>query len=136
MITRMTHVCVYVLNQDSAFDFYINKLGFKVKLDVPMGNNARWLTVTPPDQPELEINLFPVAEGGLLPSESVQAMIALVRNGTFGCGVFTCRDIHATYEELLARGVRFKKKPTKEFYGLEALFYDDSGNWFSLAQLI
>ena len=40
-----------------------------------------------------------------------------------------------TYEELKAKGVEFIKPPTKEFYGTEALFKDNSGNWFSLAQL-
>jgi catechol 2,3-dioxygenase-like lactoylglutathione lyase family enzyme len=55
MITKVTHMCVYVLNQDSAYDFYVNKLGFKVHTDAPMGPGARWLTVTPPEQPELEI---------------------------------------------------------------------------------
>ena len=37
MISKMTDVCVYVLNQESAFEFYTNKLGFKVKVDVPIG---------------------------------------------------------------------------------------------------
>lgn len=135
MISRMTHVCVYVLNQDSAYDFYINKLGFKVHTDVPMGKDTRWLTVCPPEQPELEINLFPVTVGGMFTEETVKAMTELIRKGTFGCGVFTCNDIYATYEELLSKGVEFKKAPTKEFYGTEALFRDDSGNWFSLAQM-
>jgi predicted enzyme related to lactoylglutathione lyase len=48
--------------------------------------------------------------------------------------VFECADIYATYEELKAKGVEFKKAPKKEFYGIEALFKDDSGNWFSLSQ--
>jgi hypothetical protein len=48
--------------------------------------------------------------------------------------VIECKDIYATYEELKAKGVEFKKEPTKEFYGIEALFKDDSGNWFSLGQ--
>jgi hypothetical protein len=34
-----------------------------------------------------------------------------------------------------AKGVEFTKTPKKEFYGTEAIFKDDSGNWFSLAQL-
>ena len=50
-------------------------------------------------------------------------------------GLFTCNDIFATYEELMAKGVEFTKTPKKEFYGTEAIFKDDSGNWFSLAQL-
>jgi len=127
---------VYVLNQESAYDFYTNKLGFKVKMDVPMGANARWLTVTPPEQPELEITLFPVAPGQKFNEETVKSMTELIRKGTFGPGVFTCKDIYATYEELKAKGVEFMKPPSKEFYGTEALFKDDSGNWFSLAQLV
>lgn len=136
MITRLTHTCVYVLNQDSAYDFYVNKLGFKVHTDAPMGPGARWLTVCPPEQPELEITLFLVAEGGpMFTKETVQTMTTLIKNGTFGAAVFTCKDLMATYEELKAKGVVFKKPPTKEFYGYEALFVDDSGNWFSLAEL-
>ncbi|MES2678634.1 MAG: VOC family protein [Bacteroidota bacterium] len=134
MITKMTHACVYVLNQDSAYDFYVNKLGFKVITDAPMGPGARWLTVAPPEQPELEITLFPVVESPVFPKETVKTMTDLIKKGTFGPAVFTCNDIYATYEELKARGVEFKKAPTKEFYGTEALFKDDSGNWFSLNQ--
>jgi catechol 2,3-dioxygenase-like lactoylglutathione lyase family enzyme len=44
MITKLTHVSIYVLDQASAFDFYTKKLGFKVITDVPMGNGHRWLT--------------------------------------------------------------------------------------------
>lgn len=130
----MSHVCVYVLDQNSAYDFYVNKLGFKVATDAPMGPDARWLTVTPPDQPELEITLMPVKEGMMFSKEAAEQMRSLVQKGTFGFGVFECRDIYATYEELKAKGVEFSKPPRKEFYGIEALFKDDSGNWFSLGQ--
>lgn len=134
MISKMTHACVYVLNQNSAYDFYVNKLGFHVHIDAPMGKDARWLTVTPPEQPELEITLFLVAEGPIFSKETVATMTDLVKKGTFGPAVFACDDIFATYEELKGKGVEFKKPPTKEFYGTEALFKDDSGNWFSLCQ--
>ena len=134
MISKMSHVSIYVLNQDSAYDFYVNKLGFKVHTDAPMGPGMRWLTVCPPEQPELEITLMPVTEGMLFTKESAVAMRDLITKGTFGFGVFECNDIYATYEELKAKGVEFKKEPTKEFYGVEALFKDDSGNWFSLGQ--
>jgi len=128
-------MCVYVLDQDSAFDFYVNKLGFKVHTDAPMGEGARWLTVTPPDQTDLEITLFPMKEGGMFDKETVKTMTQLIKKGTFGAAVMTCNDLLATYEELKSKGVVFKKPPTKEFYGYEALFVDDSGNWFSLSQM-
>lgn len=127
---------IYVLDQDSALDFYTNKLGLKVTIDVPMNKDARWLTVGTPEQPGFEINLTPVHESVLHSKDTAEALRDLVKKGTFGVGIFTCSDIMATYEELKAKGVEFIKPPTKEFYGTEALFKDDSGNWFSLAQLV
>jgi catechol 2,3-dioxygenase-like lactoylglutathione lyase family enzyme len=134
MITKLNHVSIFVLNQDSAYDFYINKLGFTVNTDAEMGPGKRWLTVTPPAQPELEITLMLIDDGMMFTTESAAAMRDLVAKGTFGFGVFECDDLLATYEELTAKGVEFTKPPTKEFYGFEALFKDDSGNWFSLGE--
>ncbi|MBI5325749.1 MAG: VOC family protein [Ignavibacteriae bacterium] len=134
MITKMNHVCVYVLNQESAYEFYVNKLGFKVHTDVPMGEGMRWLTVTAPEQPGLEITLMPIRDGMMFTKETAEQMRNLVKSGTFGFGVFECDDIYATYEELKNNGVEFTKAPKQEFYGIEALFKDDSGNWFSLGQ--
>ena len=132
----MTHVNIYVLNQESAFEFYTKKLGLKVITDVPMSKDARWLTVGIPGQPGFEITLTPITVGMFFSKETADSLRELVKKGTFGVGVFTSQDIYATYEELKAKGVEFTKAPTKEFYGTEALFKDDSGNWFSLAQLV
>jgi catechol 2,3-dioxygenase-like lactoylglutathione lyase family enzyme len=134
MITKMNHVSIFVLDQDSAYDFYVNKLGFKVHTDAAMGPGKRWLTVCPPEQPGLEISLMAIADGMMFNKESAQTMRDLVAKGTFGFGVFECNDLLATYEELKAKGVEFTKAPKKEFYGFEALFKDDSGNWFSLGE--
>jgi catechol 2,3-dioxygenase-like lactoylglutathione lyase family enzyme len=134
MISKLSHPTIYVLDQDSAYDFYVNKLGFEVRTDAPMGPGMRWLTVSPKGQPDLEIILMPVKPGMSLNEEKAKALAELVKSGTFGFGVFECEDIYATYEELKAKGVEFTKPPKKEFYGIECLFKDDSGNWFSLGQ--
>jgi catechol 2,3-dioxygenase-like lactoylglutathione lyase family enzyme len=134
MINRLNHVSIFVLDQDSAFDFYVNKLGFKVHTDATMGPGKRWLTVCPPEQPDLEITLMAISAGMMFNEESAKTMRELVSKGTFGFGVFECNDLLATYEELKSKGVKFKKEPKKEFYGFEALFVDDSGNWFSLGE--
>jgi catechol 2,3-dioxygenase-like lactoylglutathione lyase family enzyme len=134
MITKMNHVSIFVLDQESAYDFYVNKLGFKVHTDAAMGPGMRWLTVCPPEQPGLEISLMAIADGMMFNAASAQTMKELVAKGTFGFGVFECNDLLATYEELKAKGVEFTKAPKKEFYGFEALFKDDSGNWFSLGE--
>jgi len=134
MINKMSHVSIYVLNQDEAREFYKNKLGFEIRTDAPMGPGMQWLTVGPKDQPDLEIALMPIAEGMMFTNETAAQMRNLVKQGTFGFGVFECNDIYATYEELKAKGVEFSKAPKKEFYGIEAIFKDNSGNWFSLGQ--
>ncbi len=71
MITKMTHTSLFVTDQDKAYDFYVNKLGFKVNTDVTMPPHGceegkepppdakmfRWLTLNAPDQPDFEIIL-------------------------------------------------------------------------------
>ena len=130
----MSHAPIFVLNQDSAYDFYVNKLGFQVKTDAKMGDDFRWLTVTPPGQPDLELTLMAVAPGMAWDEDTAGKLKELVQAGKMGAGVFGTSDIHKTYEELKAKGVEFLQPPKEQFYGTEAIFKDDSGNWFSLTQ--
>jgi catechol 2,3-dioxygenase-like lactoylglutathione lyase family enzyme len=134
MITKANHFSIFVLDQTSAYDFYVNKLGFKVNTDAEMGPKGRWLTVNPPGQPDLEITLMAIDDKMMFNAESAAIMRDLVKKNTFGFAVFECDDMLATYEELKAKGVKFTKEPTKEFYGFNAVFEDDSGNWFSLSE--
>src|SRR5581483_4235032 len=97
MIAKLSHANIFVLDQESAYDFYVNKLGFKVHTDAPMGPGMRWLTVCPPDQPDLEIILMGINEGMTFTKESASIMRDLVSKGTFGFGVFECNDLLATY---------------------------------------
>ena len=136
MITKLSHATIYVLDQDLAHDFYVNKLGFKVNTDMTMDSGFRWLTVTPPKQPDLEIILFKVAGGEFSPlsDATVEHLQAILATGSMGVGVFECDDCRATYEDLVAKGVQFKQEPKEEFYGIEAIFTDPFGNWFSMSQ--
>ena len=134
MITKLNHVSIFVLDQESAYDFYVNKLGFKVHTDAPMGPGMRWLTVTAPEQPDIEITLMAIQDGMMFKNGAAEKMKELVKNGTFGFGVFECNDLNATYEELKAKGVTFKSEPKEQFYGIEAIITDGCGNWFSLTQ--
>jgi catechol 2,3-dioxygenase-like lactoylglutathione lyase family enzyme len=134
MIDRMNHTTIFVLDQDSAKDFYVNKLGFELKTDAKMDNGFRWLTVAPKGQPDFEIVLMATDGTGSVEDESGAKIRELVKAGKLGAGVFSTSDLQKTYEDLVAKGVHFKKLPTKEFYGFEAVFQDDSGNWFSLSQ--
>ena len=133
MITGMSHVTVWVLDQDRALAFYTEKLGFEVTADADMGGGARWLAVASPKQPDLNLVLAPPAPP-MLSEEDAKVVSALVAKGSLGAGVMRTDDVHATYQELRAKGVEFIQEPAERPYGIEALFRDDSGNWFSLTQ--
>jgi len=133
MITNLSHATIYVLDQDAAYDFYVNKLGFKVHTDSKM-EGFRWLTVTAPDAPDFEIILMPVMSGFMMSEDEAAKIRELVKAGKMGTGVFQTNDCRATYEELKAKGVEFLSEPKEKFYGIEAVMKDNSGNWFSLTQ--
>jgi catechol 2,3-dioxygenase-like lactoylglutathione lyase family enzyme len=40
MVTKMSITNIYVINQDSAYGFYVDKLGFKLVDDIPMGTGT------------------------------------------------------------------------------------------------
>ena len=63
--------------------------------------------------------------------ESAEAVKKLVSKGILGAGVLVTDDIHGDYERLKGRGVQFLQEPQERPYGTEAIFRDDSGNWFS-----
>ena len=137
VIRKMSHACIYVLDQARAKEFYTQKLGFEPRQDVQMGGEFegagegfRWLTVGPPDQPDVEIILADPRMGH--DDATAEQIRALVAKGAMGSGVMDTDDVQKTYEELSARGVVFTQEPASRPYGLEAIFRDDSGNWFSL----
>jgi catechol 2,3-dioxygenase-like lactoylglutathione lyase family enzyme len=134
MITRLSHATIYVLDQDEALKFYRDKLGFEVRTDATMDNGFRWVTVGPKTQPDLEIILMGLKESPMFPAERVNAIRRLVESGGLNGGVLDVDDCHETDADLKAKGVEFMSPPTDRFYGIEALFKDNSGNWFSMTE--
>jgi catechol 2,3-dioxygenase-like lactoylglutathione lyase family enzyme len=134
MIHRLSHVTLFVNNQQEAYDFYVGKLGFRVHTDHTMDSGFRWLTVTPPAQPDLEIVLMEPTPGPMLDAEAAAAVRLLLKKGVLGAGVFHVDDCRQTYEELKSKGVQFAGAPQERFYGIEAILRDGVGNWFSMSE--
>lgn len=89
-ITQVRTVGVPVTDQDRALDFYLGKLGFEKRLDVPFGPGGRWIEVAPPGS-ATTIALVPTREG--VPT-GVDTGIRL-----------TTEDAEADHADLRARGV-------------------------------
>ena len=134
MITKMSHVLIWVKNQQEALDFYRDKLGFEVDTDAMLGEDFRWLTMKIKGQPGFEIILMEPKAGMILDEESAAQLRSLIDKGVLGGGVFDADDIYKTYAELKAHGVEFKGPPSVQSWGTATVLKDNSGNWFSLSQ--
>ena len=91
------------------------------------------MPVSPPGQ-DIEITLIPVDTELMFKKDTSEKLAELIRAKAFGFGVFECNDIFATFEELKGKGVEFIKEPVEGSGKPEALFRDDSGNFFGLCQ--
>jgi len=134
MIRKMSHATIFVNNQNEALEFYRDKLGFKVHTDAMVGADFRWLTMCTNDDPEFEFILLEPKPGMLMDEETSKQLRAILAKGVLGAGVFVADDCRKTFEELKAKGVEFISEPAQRPYGVEAVFKDNSGNWFSLTQ--
>ena len=134
MIKKLSHTTIYVNNQEAALRFYTEKLGFEVRTDATLDGGFRWLTLGLESQPDLEFVLMEPGPGMMMDEQTASQLRALVGKGVLGAGVFDTDDVRAAYEELKSRGVEFMSPPAERPYGIEALFKDNSGNWFSLTE--
>ena len=136
MLKQLTHVNVWVHDQDEALAFYTEKLGMELRDDVtvPEMGNFRWLTVGPVGQPDVALTLMAVPGPPVFDPETQEQLKSLMAKGAAGGLFFSTDDCRATYEELKGRGVEFQQEPTDQPYGIDAAFRDPSGNQARLVQ--
>jgi catechol 2,3-dioxygenase-like lactoylglutathione lyase family enzyme len=110
MIKSIVDVAVVVSNPKKSAEWYKDKLGLEVRDD-----EGHWVTVAPKGS-ELVLHLCETT-----PLEQGNTGIA-----------FRVDDLDKTYTEMVAKGVEFTVKPTKEEWGSYAMFKDPDGNEFWL----
>lgn len=119
---------IFVDDQDKAFKFYTEVLGFIKKSDIP-AEGARWLTVVSPDGPnDIELLLesvgFPAA--GTYQKALFEAGIPLT--------AFAVENIQKEYKRMVKLGVVFSMEPTQSGPATVAVFEDTCGNLIQLYQ--
>lgn len=121
---------IFVENQDKAEKFYTDILGFKVKNNIPLGEN-RWLTVVSSEDPEgTELLLEPSDHPAVKPYKE-----ALVRDG-IPAHSFKVSDLAAERKRLGALGVEFVQEPMDAGPVRMAVFDDSCGNLIQLIEMI
>ena len=129
---------VWVQDQDEALAFYTEKLGWELRADVtlPELGGYRWLTVGPPDQPDVSVLLNAIPGPPVLDDETADQIRSVMAKGWAGQVLLTTDDAQASYDELKARGIEFTESPEERPYGIDCAFRDPSGNQFRLTQVI
>src|SRR5688500_6418708 len=97
-------------NQDKALAFYTEKSGFVKKVDVPVSEDSRWLTVVSREEQD-------GPEGLLEPSPKHLEPARIYQKALLEAGVpytqFNVDDVQKEYDRLSALGVQFSVKPTE-----------------------
>ncbi|MEU0523539.1 VOC family protein [Streptomyces niveus] len=127
MFTAITHSQIYVLDQDSALDFYVGTLGLEVNTDADLGF-MRWLTVNVPGHPDRQILLEKPGHPAMSEETAREVRELLTKGATGGSLIFSTDDCRKTYETLRARGVEFTDEPTERPYGIDCGLRDPFGN--------
>ncbi len=119
---KLSHVNVWVHDQDEALAFYTQKLGMELRDDVtiPEMGNFRWLTVGPVGQPDVALVLMEVPGPPVLEPETSEQLKSLVAKGAAGGLFFTTDDVHGEFSDLKGRGVEFIQEPMEQPYGVDA----------------
>jgi len=130
MIKALSLVTVYVRDVQEAIDFYRDTLGLEGRSRITLSPERQWVTVGVSGQPDVEIALL--QPEGWYEEQTAARLMGKIGEGSL-C-TFTSDDCQADYKELLGRGVVFRRPPTKQPYGLEAVFEDLYGNPFTLLQ--
>jgi catechol 2,3-dioxygenase-like lactoylglutathione lyase family enzyme len=133
MEITVNHCFLTVHDQDEALAFYSGKLGLDVRNDVQF-EGMRWLTVSAPAQPELEIGLL-LPGAPFSSKEDVQAALELTMKGLTPGLIFATPDVDTLFEDLRGKGVEVVQEPIDQPYGVrDCAFRDPSGNHLRFAQ--
>ena len=124
-------VSIPVRDQQKALDFYTDILGFVKKVDAPLSEGNRWLTVVSKyDQDGPELLLEP-APNHFEPAKVFQ-------NELFKAGIpwtqFYVDNLQEEFDRLTKLGVEFSMNPTEMGTVIVAVLNDTCGNYIQLVE--
>ena len=132
MDISLGHCFITVHDADEALTFYRDALGLDVRNDVAT-EAGRWVTLSPPSQPDVEIVLS-TPQSGRSPADS-DALLTLLTKGSLPGVLFRTPDLDTTFEKVRASGAEVLQEPTDQFWGAkDCAFRDPSGNMVRISQ--
>jgi len=119
-------VALVVADYDEAISFYVDRLGFDLIEDTPLGDGKRWVRVRPGDSGTtlLLAKADGIVQSARIGDQAGGRVFLFLETDDFA------RD-HALFTE---RGVHFLEPPRHEAYGSVAVFEDIYGNKWDLIE--
>ena len=119
---------------EAALAFYRDTLGFELRNDVGY-SGMRWLTVGPPNQPEISVVLHPPAADPGITDEERQTILELIAKGVYSALTLATDDLDATFDKLQAGGAEVVQEPIDQPWGVrDCAFRDPTGNMIRINQ--
>lgn len=123
MINNIGKITVYVQDQEQAKDFWLNKIGFVLKFEQPIGPNMSWIEVGPSEEEFTTLVLYSKsAMEKQNPSAVAHPSI-----------LFSTTDIESAYEKMKQNGVEVENL-LKMPFGTMFKFKDQDGNDYILRE--
>ena len=130
---KVNVIGIPVLNQEKALKFYTEKLGFLKKIDIPLSEDSRWLTVVSKEEQDGPEVLLEPAPNHFAPAKTYQKAL-------FDAGIpytqFNVDNVQQEYERLVNLGVEFSVKPTEMGTVKLAVFNDTCGNNIQMVEML
>jgi predicted enzyme related to lactoylglutathione lyase len=126
-------ISVPVLDQEKALKFYTDKLGFMKKVDIPLSEDSRWLTVVSKEEQDGPEVLLEPSPKHFEPAKTYQKAL-------YEAGIpytqFNVDNAREEYERLVSIGVSFSVKPTEMGTVIIAVFDDTCGNNIQIVEML
>lgn len=126
-------ISIPVQDQEKALRFYTEKLGFVKKIDVPISEDSRWLTVVSKEEQDGPEVLLEPSPKHFEPAKVYQKALL---NAGIPYTQFNANNVQQEYERLVRIGVEFSVKPTEMGTVKIAVFNDTCGNNIQIVEML
>jgi catechol 2,3-dioxygenase-like lactoylglutathione lyase family enzyme len=124
---RIAHFTLLVEDIDETVKFYTEKLGFVKRVDQTFWIKARWVSISPKDQPDVALTL--------VLADTEEKVCAVGKQTAGHVYMFLETDtLIQDYNEMKAKGVNFINYPEDHPWGKVVTFEDLYGNIINLVQ--
>ena len=127
MKQELSHIAIIVKDYDEAIRFYCDKLHFTLLEDTVLSETKRWVKVRPPGSSGASLLLARAA------NDEQASRIGNQTGGRVFLFLYT-DNFDRDLNNLLAQNISIIRQPSRETYGIVAVFSDIYGNLWDLIQ--